>query len=507
MSLFSHILKSNESVKRTTRGFIIGVVEAEGEANNKKILLNDVFVDYPDLFWHLENGKFIILGRKGMGKSAVGEYLISTLVNEPNKFGAMVSHHKIELEKLIQESYRDNTQENHNALFKWVVLTQILNLMTENERIQHWSEMDTLKKFLKRNRGVVGIDKYEIYDYEKAKGFDIHIDYLKRLGTKLGVEVKEKGSKTEYYKMLPDLEETMLRLMKKDKDNNYLLIIDDLDIGYKNKQENNDMLVDLLRVVKYYNNDVFARNDLSTRIVVLLRDDISRHIMNYADTAKIIDSYSVILRWYQENVSEEKLLLKQFINKRIEHNFKRLSLEYDNSDPWNSFVEKAKKEDQKSSFKYILDQTFYRPRDLVLFFKDIGSKDISLPISRQEISHLAGLYAKEMIGEIKNELSSQLSDREINDVLKILYGYKGKTVTFTYDDLVAKLQLNEFYNPVGIVEMLFDYSLIGNQNDKGEYNFKFREREGHVCEINKNQVFVLHNIIKKYASINHGGVL
>ena len=504
MSLFSHIKKANDPAQRTTRGFIIGVVEAEGEVHNSNILLNDVFVDYPSLFWHLENGKFIILGRKGMGKSAVGEYLASTMKDQPNKFATMVSHHKIEMEKLIQESYQEKSVENNSALFKWVVLTQILNLMTENEHIQYWEEMVTLKKFLKRNRGFVGIDKYEIYDHETAKGFSINIEYLKRLCTKLGIEVKEKGSKAVYYKMLPDLEQTMLQLMMKDKDNDYLLIIDDLDIGYKNKQENNDMLVDLLRVVKYYNNDVFARNDLSTRILVLLRDDISKHIMNYADTAKILDSYAFTLRWYEHNVSEKDLLLKQFINKRIEHNFKRLSLEYDKSDPWNSFVEQSKKGEQKSSFKYILDQTFYRPRDLVLFFKDIGSKDIPLPISHQEISHLVGLYSKEMIGEISNELSSQLSDREIKDVLKILYGYSGKRETFTYEDLILVLQKADFYNPVGIVEMLFDYSLIGNKNEKGEFNFKFREREGHVCEMNKNQVFVLHNIIKKYASINYG---
>ncbi|MBR1880058.1 MAG: hypothetical protein IJ804_04845 [Prevotella sp.] len=504
MGLFSHILKANDSSVRTTRGFIIGVVEAEGEVHNKNILLNDVFVDYPDLIWHLDNGKFIILGRKGMGKSAVGEYLISMTHDQPNQFATMVSHHKIELEKLIQHSYQEHSVENHSALFKWVVLTQILNLMTENEHIQHWEEMDILNKFLKRNRGFVGIDKYEIYDHETAKGFSINIEYLKRLCARLGIDVKEKGGKAIYYKMLPDLEQTMVKLMKKDEGNDYLLIIDDLDIEYKNKQENNDMLVDLLRVVKYYNNDVFAQNNLSTRIIVLLRDDISRHIMNYADTSKIINSYAFTLRWYQENISEDKLLLKQFINKRIEHNFKRLAIEYDRSDPWSEFVEKSKRGEQKSSFKYILDQTFYRPRDLVLLFNDIGSKDIPLPISHKEISRLIARYSKEMIGEIKNELSSQLSDREIDDVLKILYGHGGKRETFSYDELIRELQEAEFYNPVGIMEMLFDYSLIGNKNEKGGFNFKFREREGHVCEMNKHQDFVLHNIIKKYASINHG---
>lgn len=504
MRLFSHSSKQNDSGKQTTRDFIIGVVEAEGEANNQKILLHDVFVDYPDLFWHLENGKFIILGRKGMGKSAIGKYLVATMEGQANKFGIMVDHHKIELEKLIQGSYQKHAGETHCALFKWVVLTQILNLMTDNELIQDWEEMKTLNKFLQRNRGLVGIDQYEIYDHETAKGFSINIEYLRRLCTKLGLEVKEKGSKAEYYKLLPNLEETMIRLMKKDKNNDYLLIIDDLDIGYKNKEENNDIIVDLLRVVKYYNNDVFAHHSLSTRVFVLLRDDISKNIMNYADTAKILGSYAVTLRWYQENDSEDQLLLKQFINKRIEHNFKRLSIAYNPVDPWSDFVEKSSRGHQKSSFKYILDQTFYRPRDLVLFFKDIGSKDIPLPICHQEISHLAVLYAKEMIGEIRNELSSQLSEREITDVLKILYGYRGKYVTFSYGDIIQKLQEASFWNPAGVVEMLFDYSLIGNQNEKGEKNFKFREREGHVCEMNKDQDFVLHNIINKFASINHG---
>ena len=97
-----------------------------------------------------------------------------------------------------------------------------------------------------------------------------------------------------------------------------------------------------------------------------------------------------------------------------------------------------------------------------------------------------------------------MSNKEIDEVLKILYGQSGKNEQFSYKELVSELQKAEFYNPVGIVEMLFDYSLIGNKNEKGDLNFKFRENEEHVCEMNKEQDFVLHNIIKKFASINHG---
>lgn len=76
--------------RRTTEGFYIGVVEAEGEANNSEITLSEVFEDFLDVVKQINNEKFIILGRKGSGKSAIGEYILSLANSDANIFAKFI---------------------------------------------------------------------------------------------------------------------------------------------------------------------------------------------------------------------------------------------------------------------------------------------------------------------------------------------------------------------------------------------------------------------------------
>jgi hypothetical protein len=70
---------------------------------------------------------------------------------------------------------------------------------------------------------------------------------------------------------------------------------------------------------------------------------------------------------------ENTMPLKRMINKRIEINFKKHNLQYEKTDPWSSLIKDNYTAYFKSSFKYVLDYTFYRPRDIITFW-DNGQK-------------------------------------------------------------------------------------------------------------------------------------
>lgn len=61
----------------TTENFFIGSPEAESEATITPITLDQFFEDYLDILRQLNNEKFIVLGRKGSGKSAIGEHMFA----------------------------------------------------------------------------------------------------------------------------------------------------------------------------------------------------------------------------------------------------------------------------------------------------------------------------------------------------------------------------------------------------------------------------------------------
>lgn len=99
-------------------------------------------------------------------------------------------------------------------------------------------------------------------------------------------------------------------------------------------------ITELIRVAKFYNNDVFRNTD--TKIIVFIRDDIKKLIDTYnSDTAKIFSSYEIRLNWYDHEsfkLNENFTHLKKFINKRIKLNFEEKGISYNSNDPWSTLV-------------------------------------------------------------------------------------------------------------------------------------------------------------------------
>jgi len=224
-------------------------------------------------------------------------------------------------------------------------------------------------------------------------------------------------------------------------------------------------------------------------------------IKNDADTAKLFTSYEIPLIWYEHEQfkrNENLTKIKQFINKRIEHNFIKNGIEFNKTDPWSSLIA----DDYTyrfSSFKYVLEHTFARPRDLVLFFKPIPQLQFRIPIQKQEINNLIGRFAIELMSEIKNELSAHFLSKDIDILIKTLGEFSNKQ-NFTYDDLNNRLKDNNFSSDIDYaVLQLFEYSLIGNQEvENGSVCFKHWEGTEEPVKFDNMKKIILHFSIKVY---------
>ena len=96
------IHNGGNSYHATTKGFCIGIPEAEAEATTAAVKLDTLFVDYLDVLKQLNDEKFIVLGRKGTGKSAIGEHILSIAKNEANIFCDFIKKEDIDIEKLCR---------------------------------------------------------------------------------------------------------------------------------------------------------------------------------------------------------------------------------------------------------------------------------------------------------------------------------------------------------------------------------------------------------------------
>lgn len=507
MSIFGN--PKTEKVKdhellHSTYGMYLGIPEAEAEANDRNINLSAVFEDYLDIFHQFDEGKFIVLGRKGSGKSAIGERIYQLSEADPNSFCTFVKKGDINIEHIIQVGKKEGILIEHELLYRWIILTQFVNLFLQDESLIHHPAMSHLHKFVDRNRGFVNIKNYEIESVIRERGILINTEYIKRASFSLGKKINSTETKAEFYKYIPDLENIVINILSSENANEYTLVFDDLDIGFNSSdQESRSIMMSLLRIAKSFNIDLFARKNLNAHVIILLRNDIAKRL-NEADSAKLLASYSTELFWYDEitNKNENSGLLKKFINNRIKYNLHKKSLIIDDPfNPWKNFIDERSFWGDKTSFKHIIDYTFYRPRDLLLFFKDISQLKLHIPICFNDIrTILLPRYASEMIRELKGELSTVYGE-DIPNILfdKVLCRYQGKQI-FTYTELYENIVSCGIESADKVINNLYDYSIIGNMDENDKIYFKFRERSGEIQSLREDERFVLHNVLHAYYS-------
>ncbi len=130
--VFSKYVKSSENGQynnhATTKGFCIGVPEAEAEATTASIKLGTIFFDYLDVLEQLNNEKFIVLGRKGTGKSAIGEYILTLAQGDANLFCNFIKKDDIDIEKIVQTGKQEGFDIERGLLYKWIILTKFISL-------------------------------------------------------------------------------------------------------------------------------------------------------------------------------------------------------------------------------------------------------------------------------------------------------------------------------------------------------------------------------------------
>ncbi len=497
------LISSRLKSKSTTHGIYLGSPEAEAEATgSSRIPLYEVYEDYHGLINSITHEKFIILGRKGSGKSAFAEYINEFSKNDANTFCGFIKKTEINLEKIVQIGSDTGINFDKSSLFKWLILTNILKLFSENKVIENNKNFNLLKQFLDKNSGYINIKGTDIKELIETKGFDINIEYLKRFfRTKLNRKLEIRSEKAPFYKLIPDLESVVESVLtseeERNNDNQYFLFFDDLDIDVSSKDKASiDSIVELLRVAKYINNELFGKNNLKSKVIILLRDDISQVISHYADTAKIISSYATSIDWYQDRQmkhgNELNINLRKFINKRIAVAFAKAGTEYNTDDPWLSLM--TENGEGKTQFKYIIDHTLYRPRDLLLIFKVFENYEYELPIKHYETKDLLKMFASEFIQEIKNELSFHYSTNQIGMIFNFLEDLYRKQPS-TYDEAINLVKNNcTDLSEAELLKRLFYYSVIGSHNE-GYVQFKFRNPN---VSFDKEKKIILHNTFPFY---------
>lgn len=464
----------------TTIGFYLGSPEAEGENKSEKQNLVAFFEDYMDIQNQILDGKFIISGRKGSGKSAFVKYVLDNSGEQQELFSSLIKPSEFDLEKLIQ-TLPSNIENKYEILFEWIILTRFVQLILKSNCATYTREYKSLEQFYKKNSGVIEIDKYVTSEITTNNQAEVNLNPLKGIfSTTLSKFFSNKLVKAPFFQFIPSLREIVIQILNFDVYANidFILLFDDLDIKFKLSREQDKIkLLDLIRLTKRYNNEYLKKT--KGRILIFLRDDIGKRLDGIdSDKNKIFGSYEYKINWYNYesgSMQEKDILLRKFINKRIGINFQTMNIPYNIIDPWLTLVDNNVHPDynRKTAFRYILDFTFYRPRDFVNIFKNIGSCNYSIPLNPNSIKALLKQFVQTNVGEIKDELTVLFDASSIENIFSLL-NQIARTSNLSY---TALLELMDDYNiDRSNFVILLDYCLIIPKDTMGYQYFNYREQ-------------------------------
>ena len=468
--------------------YTFGFADADTEFVRIENYFDNVFFDPLDNLNKIINGwPFIVVGRKGVGKSAYCAKIRS--LQDNNLFTNYLPLNEFEYSTFEKTSTDKNITGTQKYKHSWdfLLLSLIFKSLKNDLNI---TEPEALSNV------VLTLEKL---------GFPIDFNYKQFVTTlskiKAGVNLKafdlsyehEFGTKPDNYLnrvstindfMLKNLQDIYLG------DSKLIMLIDGVDDVLRFKKNRIEILNSLIRSIDYLNN-YFTKSKINVKIIIFIREEILS-LINDTDMNKIKRDSSIKIDWYNSTDA-----LKQIIKLRMIFSGVK---EEDVDRVFNELFPKKIRE--KQFWDYLLEFTLYKPRDVIQFFKCCqelyGLKE---RLSFSEVSETIKYYSNQyFVEEMKNALSGFVNDEIITAIPSVFT--KVSTSSFTIGTFKEKMnqQLSSKKLDDSDIKLLlftlYETGFIGQliatgrgKHLKKSVQFKYRNPSS---TIDYNNTFIIH---------------
>ena len=467
-----------------------GPDEAKGDNQ-----LHSYFYKIPDYDKLISGNKRYVIGRKGTGKTAVLENIRLEAISNPVWFSKDLTLREFpisDLRSFANKSMQDKSK--YVNIWTFMILVELAKLCCEDEGNKDLDSYVALREFLKQNfpssiggfRDTIETLKKTEAKLSVLKGF---IERQKTSEEKIVVEV-------HYSKVI----ETLKALLKDVKTESiYFLLFDELDEGYQAGDSNKKLL--LLALFRSIENlTIFFKSHTKLKFcpILALRSDIFDNLED--NDLNKLDDYVVRLNW--QSYDKNGYSLKELLNTRI-----RASLQVNDSiDPWDYVVKDSDNSipfKNKSLFKYFTNRTFDRPRDIIKFLKLCSKFHDSGKLQYKTASKAETSYSDWLYRELRDEIQSHLKIWKpcLGVIQKI--GKGNLELKELKDGLLKESECLEHFKEKKIdvddlVEILFDFGIIGNIDSNGRWIFKYKDFDN---RFNNSKRIIIHLGLGKKLSL------
>lgn len=444
----------------------------------------------------LSGKKFYVIGRKGSGKSAISENIIST--KSFDTFTEKLSFKNFPFNELYGlDNPKYTTPNQYITIWKYIIYSNICRLMVKNEKIDKEARI-TLGKLYPPDK-IKSLSK--LINKWTTKEFGATI-----MGTGGKVKIEKDLSQfsnlpwIEKNNILEDIIDEYIDVSK------YYIVFDELDEDYRvfqNISEQNQyrfLITSLFKAVQDIKN-YFSEKGNIINPIIFLRDDIYSLIKD-ADKNKWGD-FKIELEWNKDKI---KKMLAFRISKVIDPSGDILPFDK----AWKKiFISKPifmgdKQQKKMHVFDYMSLSTHLRPRDYIKYIQVCSEQtfiDKYDKIHPKTVKKVDKGFSNYMKDEIIDEIHTLLP--EIDTIFSIIsqirkWNFSIEEFKTTYNKYLKDGTLKE-KNIDFVLQTLYNFSVIGNRPKNRSISF-FRY-ENKEARFNFNENIVVHRGLFKALQI------
>lgn len=449
-----------------------GAVDADAD-----VLLDACFQDHDAYVSVRDMQSFLILGRKGSGKTAIYKRIVEGRSEDSFQIGYSFDdypwhHHDLQADNGVPEERR------YIHSWRYLILLGLAKILLNDDQSQPWSEesaeaMEALEAFVIDSYGSRNPEFSQLFSPEKELRFKgrfglkvLDVDVERVRVRELPVHIQEVNAA---------MQSAILAALNPDV--RYYVCFDQLDLGFT---------VQDARYAQRLTGLIIAARDLFVKAkargknlnpVVLLRDDIYQDLQ-FEDKNKITENYATRVLWSE---SKTGLTLRSLMESR----FAEALANGGDDVRWEDvFDESREMPSRQSKYRHISDRTFLRPRDIIKFCNEAlvahKKNDPAGEKFDNEAVHAArDSYSDYLLNELDDEMAKHVPQyKEYLEVLKSVGAEK-----FTLEQFATSLAQRPGFDEDDALNALgdmFEFSVIsylkpGGRGGGSEYVWRYKD--------------------------------
>jgi len=441
-----------------------GSAAAENEVNNDRNLLLRGYLDLHGAFEACLNRQhFLVLGRKGSGKTALGQHL---LLSAPERG---VSARIVNLSDLPFSDFpgllsrKETWQTGYPTIWRFHLILQLIDSIRAESGAVVPEPLAPIVRALE-SAGAL-----------PAPNLPSAINQSRAFSEGLSQRFGESGSVgLSNYDLVSRMATAVAATTTQTR---HILVVDGLDEILDPSVAEFQVLTALIAAASSLNDMISTSAkspSTSSKVIILCRTDLFERLPG-ANTAKYLEDCAIELTWFDNTMEPNKSQLVKLLNLKAQVSDPTIV------DVLQSYFPTTIS--GRPTLEYLLDNTRHTPRDFLRVFRHIQKFDDSTNGERipyQVIRQGLKSYSRWFTSEVRNELSGYASDTDIDEIMNLLRR-QGKSQFYMTDLLAFQERDSSELDTLPLMERLFECGAVGMierdkryPNGKPRYSFKFR---------------------------------